>query len=65
MLCVLKTENYLHDSFKHWNKDKFNETDLSSGFGDFVSVHEGGDGETLGLLSVTLERIFFYSIWLW
>lgn len=52
-----KTWSYLHDGLKHRDEDKFDESDLRSGFGDFVSVHEGGHRETLRLLSVTLKRM--------
>lgn len=45
---------HLHDSLKHWDEDELDESDLSGGFGDFVSVHEGSHGETLRLLPVTL-----------
>ena len=51
---ISHTLAYLHDSLKHWDEDKLDESDLSGGFGDFVSVHEGSHGETLRLLPVAL-----------
>lgn len=51
-------ELYLHDSLKHWNKDKLDESNLSCGFGNFIPVHEGSDGETLRFLPVALENKF-------
>lgn len=52
-ICT-RTWSHLHDSLEHWDEDKLDEPDLSGGFGDFISVHEGSHREALRLLPVTL-----------
>lgn len=51
----MKTKFYLHDSLKHGDEHEFDESNLSSRFGDFISVHERSHWETFRLLSIALE----------